>query len=545
MHNRHSRHSHHDTILAGLTAFLLLTFGPIQADEVESEETDPDYELFEIFLSGNAEERLLIAEDCDELADEMLEYGENLDETVDQLAALLDTEPDPWIRFNCLLSLADYSAESLLTPIFVDALIAGHPIDRWPVLAWLAEEQGHEALPHLQALWPAQDRPWLRPLLVEALANHGSMEHLDEFLHLARSKKREEEKLARSAITALVSLGDESAIPTLLRLSGADSPLAARATQALSAWPDSAPAREGLLRLLERGKPVQRSSALDSLHQFDHPDVLKARLQIVEDTGAGEDLRTAAIEGLSAEGDPLVFPVLRAVATGASPGNESLVKAAWRILRFNATMVEDESLIAFIKQHPAPVTRYTVFSCGGFLTFGERGEGPALRATPHNGRSLRCWGGPDQIIPWEDELTERFPAGRPVNIDGVYEGAAGTLVRDADEICWLPLEQLAWRNLEPGESDLSLFWDSPTTADFDIPLDETYSETALTLQDAGLLDLFDPGPGTIGAALVIGENRAQLRDLLLDLSEAGDAPLLEAALEDAWYELEEEAEKSP
>ena len=71
MHNRHSRHSHHDTILAGLTALLLLTFGPIQADEVESDEADPDYELFEIFLSGNAEERLLIAEDCEDLADEI------------------------------------------------------------------------------------------------------------------------------------------------------------------------------------------------------------------------------------------------------------------------------------------------------------------------------------------------------------------------------------------------------------------------------------------------------------------------------------------
>jgi hypothetical protein len=63
-----------------------------------------------------------------------------------------------------------------------------------------------------------------------------------------------------------------------------------------------------------------------------------------------------------------------------------------------------------------------------------------------------------------------------------------------------------------------------------IPLPEPRWETARHLLEAGLLGLFDPGPGTIGAALVIGENRPELRDLLLVLSKAGDAPLIQKVL---------------
>jgi hypothetical protein len=74
---------------------------------------------------------------------------------------------------------------------------------------------------------------------------------------------------------------------------------------------------------------------------------------------------------------------------------------------------------------------------------------------------------------------------------------------------------------------------------------ESSSETALLLKEAGLIEFFDPGPGTIGAALVIGDNRPELRDLLLDWSEAGDAPLLQKALEVIWDELEEEAAENP
>ena len=541
MHTRHSRHSHHDTLLAGLTAFLLLSFGPIQAGEVESEETDPDYELLEIFLSGNAEERLLIAEDCEDLADEILEFSATPEEAANQLAAVLDTEPDPWIRFTCLLSIVEWSGDSDLNPFFLNLLVDGRPADRWPVLAWLTEESIPEALPHLQALWPAPDRPWLKPLLVEALAYHQSMEHVDEFLHLARSREPEEEGLAGIAIDALATLGDESAIPVLLRLGRANGPMATRAIKALSAWPDSDLARDGLLHFLEWGKTGQRSAALGSLHQFDHPEVLDARLRLVEDSQAGLYLRLAAIDGLSAEEDPLVFPVLRALATGSSPGGDDLSRAAWKILQFNAKVVEDEELDAFVQRHVI-FTSGTVSISTNCQFRGVSGEAesiPGLLVTPHNGTSLRCWAGPDRILPWEEQLVERMPAGYPVEISAVYEGPGGIMIQEYDEDCWLPMEQLAWRRPTAEEIDWPFFWDSPTTADFDIPLDETYSETALNLQDAGLLDLFDPGPGTIGAALVIDENRPELRDLLLLLAKAGDAPLLQEALAAAWSEMEE------
>jgi len=149
-------------------------------------------------------------------------------------------------------------------------------------------------------------------------------------------------------------------------------------------------------------------------------------------------------------------------------------------------------------------------------------------------------------MPWEDEEFDRVPAGFPMRMDLIFDGPDSVLVKYyGPPECWLALNQLAWRPLEPQESDLPFFWDHPTTTDFDIPLEESHSETALFLKEAGLLEFFDPGPGTIGAALVIGENRPELRDLLLDLSETGDAPLLQKVLEVVWDELEEEAAEKP
>lgn len=544
MHRRSSAHSHHDTLVAGLAALLLLAFSSTRILANATEEMDPDTELFDLFLTGNEEERLEITVDCEDLADEMVEFSESPGQGIDLLASLLEDEPDPWIRFTCLYNLAEYSELSALNTLFTDLLADGRPADLWPAVLWFTYEEAADSLPHLQALWPAANRPWLRPLLVEALAWQESLEHVDEFLVLAQSRKQEEAELAGAAIDALAMLEDEAAVPVLLRLSGVDGPLGARALAALSAWPESDLAREGLLSILKSGKSEQRSTALNSLHQFDHPDVLQAKLKLVEDSGASRDLRLAAIEGLSAEDDPAVFPVLRSIATGASSVNKPLATAAWRVLKFNAQVVDDEDLRYFVHNNP-PFPPGTV-AISYSVSFEESADSvrtqPGLRVTPAGGSSVRCWEGPDRIVPWDDELTERTPAGHMVEIEAVYEGSAGTLVLDFNEDCWLPVEQLTWRRLQPEEDDLAFFWEDAIDGEFDIPMDETESETALSLQEAGLLDLFDPGPGTIGAALVIDENRPEIRDLLLFLSKAGDAPLLQEALAAVWEQLEEEKE---
>jgi len=542
MYRRSSTHSQYDTLLAGLTALLLLASSPTRAAATGSEEPEPDTYLFDTFVSGNEEERLWITVDCEDLLDEIIDFSDSSEEGVDLLASLLEDEPDPWIRFSCVLSLAEYSDVSALNAFFIDLLADGRPSDIWPAVYWFTEEEDVAALPHLQALWPAANRPWLRPLLVEALAWQESMEHVDEFIVLARSRKPEEEELAGAAIDALAMLADDSAIPVLLRLSGVDGPLGALALDAPSAWPESDLAREDLLHMLESGKAGQRSAALQALHQFDHPEVLHARLKLVEDTGAGRDLRLAAIEGLSAEEDPAVFPILRSIATGASPGGMALEAAAWKVLRFNAQVVNDENLSYFVRNNPPPASGTVTisYSCSFEGTAGSTRAQPALRVTPAAGFSVRCWAGEGKIFPWRDGVTGRIPTGYPVEIEAVYEGPDGTLVLDFDEECWLPLEQMTWRRPEPQETEPALFWENPAAAEFDIPLDETYSETALSLQEAGLLQLFDPGPEVIGAALVIDENRPELRDLLLFLSEAGDAPLLQKALAEVWGELEDQ-----
>jgi hypothetical protein len=547
MHKRSSAHTHHDTLLAGLTALLLLAFSPTRTAATESEETESVAELFEIFWSGTAEEREWVAIDCEDVADEIMEFSASPEEGVDLLTAVLDAEPDPWIRFTCLLSLTEYSDDSNLNSYFVHLLAEGRPADIWPAVLWFTEEEDAGALRHLQALWPATNRPWLRPLLVEALAWQESMDHVDEFLFLAQSREPEEAELAEAAINALGILGDEAAIPVLLRLSGIDGPLGAQALDALSAWPESGLARDGLLHFLEHGKAGQRSVALESLHQFDHPDVLQARLKIAEETGASRGLRLAAIEGLSAEDDPAVFPVLRSIATGTSPGNVALEAAAWKVLKFNAQVVHDESLIYFVSNNSPFAQEIVTVStaCSFGRTTNSASMQPGLLVTPSEGLSVRCWAGPDRGVPWDGYTNSRVPAGYPVEIDAVYEGATGTLVLDYDEECWLPLEQLTWRRLQPEEDELAFFWDDPTAAEFDIPMDETYSDTALRLQDAGLLELFDPGPEIIGAALVLDENRPELRDLLLLFSEAGDAPILQEALAETLEELDDEEQHEP
>ncbi|MCZ6833296.1 MAG: HEAT repeat domain-containing protein, partial [Acidobacteria bacterium] len=395
--------------------------------------------------------------------------------------------------------------------------------------------------------WPARDRPLLRPLLVRALVGNGSVSHDHEFMDLALGKNPEDAELALEAVTALGTLADDTAIPLLLRLSRDKAiDLAVAAVRALGEMGHAAAVPP--LVHLSRGKGAVAKAAVWSLARFQHPESLRARLRLVDDEGTPDDIRKTAMETLGPEDDPGIFPALRAVITGTRSPSDPLVRAAWRALRLNAALENGGEAMRFLESHANEKIIYSISSCGLSLTFADEDAGPPqLRVTPAAGHTLRCWAGPGLTLEFEDELGVRVPSGWPIALGDLYEGPDEILVRPEDggpfEDCWLPLDQLQWRELTAAENEPEYFddfWMSPTSAEFDIPLHESLSETALLLQDADLIEFFDPGPESIGAALVLDGIGSERRDLLLLLSEAGDAPLLQEALEWAWEELSEE-----
>jgi len=533
---------------------LALCFLAALAPRASTEPSEPEetgaLDFLEIMWTGSPGERLDLAWDLDEEVGAAIARTDEPAALVAALETALDAEPDPWIRHSYLLGLARWSDDRALDSVFMHALDSVTPADQWPALVWMSENAVPGALPLLEELWPARDRPLLRPLLLQALVINGSVSRTREFMNLALGKEPQEAELALAAVTALGTMGDEMAIPLLLRLSrdkGVDLPVAA--VTALGEMGHEAVVPS--LVLLSRGEGAVAEAAVWSLAGFQQPESLRARLSLVDDEGAPDDIRRAAIETLGPEDDPGIFPALRAVITGTRSPGDNLVLAAWRTLRLNASLDSGGEAARFMAAHPDGRTMYVRSYCGGsLLTLTDPDTGPPkLRVTPMEGRSLRCWGGPGLTLEFDDELTERIPSGWPITIGDLYDGPDEILVHPIDgglfEDCWLPLDQLQWRELTAEESEpeyFNNFWMSPTTREFDIPLHESLSETALLLQDAALIDFFDPGPESIGAALVLDGIGSERRDLLLLLSEAGDAPLLQEALEWAWEDLVEEDE---
>ncbi len=537
---------------ASALALCFLALATPRASVEEVEASDPDEAgtpgFLEIMWNGSPEERLELAWDLDEEIGDALAQTDDPEALVAALETALDAEPDPWIRYSFLLGLAHWSEDRILDRVFMHALDSGTRADQWPALVWMSENAVPDALPLLEELWPARGRPLLRPLLVKALVRGGSVSHTHEFMDLALGRDPEEAELALVAVTALGMLGDETAIPLLLRLSRDRSVVLATAAVTALGEIGHESVVPSLARL-SRGKGAVAEAAVWSLARYQQPESLQARLRLVNDGGAPDDIRQAAMETLGPEDDPGIFPALRAVITGTRSPGDSLVRAAWRALRLNAALDGSGEAMRFLEsREDGKIVYFTTF-CGGTRVVSAAGDTgpPQLRVTPTTGHSLRCWAGPGLTLEFDDELAARIPSGWPVRIGDLYEGPDEVLVNpyyDGEfEDCWVSLDQLQWRELTAAEDEqeyFNYFWLSPTAGEFDIPLHESFSETALLLQEAALIEFFDPGPESIGATLVLDGIGSERRDLLLLLSEAGDAPLLQEALEWAWDHLTEE-----
>jgi hypothetical protein len=214
-----TRHAYHGIIpAAGFIALLLLVQDTTQAGEQKVVMTSSVAEFFAAAWDGDTEQHLSLAENCHDLVRELSQLESEPGEVVRLLMATLDLEADAWVRFTCLLSLADDSSDPTLAPFMVHFLAEGRQADLWPVLTWLAENRASEALPHLEALRRTPYRAWLQPLLLQALARNSSGRQIEEFTHLAQAELSLEENLAGVAVHAPGMRDDESPRGPALRV---------------------------------------------------------------------------------------------------------------------------------------------------------------------------------------------------------------------------------------------------------------------------------------------------------------------------------------
>src|SRR5262245_48886426 len=135
--------------------------------------------------------------------------SQDVGRVIEDLRYWVRAEKDEWVSTTLLGSLELHDGEEL-EPLFLDALGSLSPNLRWAGVQWYTDCFNPEAREKLEAIWPSEDRPWVRLDLISALAFQASDRYIDDFLALARS---DDAALAGEAIRALSALRDPRAMP--------------------------------------------------------------------------------------------------------------------------------------------------------------------------------------------------------------------------------------------------------------------------------------------------------------------------------------------
>lgn len=520
-----------ETALAAVSIGALLLFAtstrPSSATSIAGD-PDDDWARMEealfILRAGDPAAKREVAENAESVFDALFEDDpehddEDVARAIASLRSLVRIERDDWISYRLLTNILELD-EDLLQPLFLDALKDSSPNLNGVGVRWFSEHTSEEALPELEDIWVHDERPWVRAELMIALVRHGSRDHGDEFLRLARGK---DGILASAAIRALTIVGDPQVIPilaTIVRTSRSNTGLLA--LDALARWPDSREVLEAALEASRSPRPDFQRHAAEVLGTVEDP-AAAARLFTLA-TGRGDpNVRSAALGGLKGTDPaalvPLTLEILRETPT---PENAPLHSAAIGVLRY----VDDPSVLprlAGLEFGSGDSRFHELVRLRWYLARERDGTSPRRRPVSHGTSDLevypeeeeeerialapppamltvRCWEYPD--VPGDPRKFPRLPAGKEGAIVDHFERDEESWVQVDAGDCWVPERFTGPRvaPMTPGEKEEESMF---IRREFDLPAEELESDVAQGLMDAGLLEVIEPGDEVIGVAMSI------------------------------------------
>jgi len=513
---------------ASIGALLLLTIPESSSRpatyivETENDRTRMQAAL-RILATGDPAARREVADEASERFGVLL-YDPDLDEedaarVIASLRSLLRVERDDWVAYQLLSRLAELGLDTL-TPLFLDALKSASPNLRWCGARWFSSRIDPEALPGLDDAWRNEERPWVQADLMSALVRHGSREHSDDFMRLARGK---DASLAGAAVRELALIGDPRVIPFLATLARTSrSSTALRALDALKLWPDSREALETLLEASRSPRPDFQRHAAWALESFANP-AAAARLIALASGHGDSKVRAAALDALkradSATLVPLTIDILREAPT---PENAPLHSAAMGLLRH----LDDPSVLPFLasldfqsdahrfiellvlrrnlsrEREPGTTMEPQAPRDAKEFDFGpdEAGTEKIVLTPPPSALTIRCWMAPG--VPGEPRNFPRLPAGVEAGVLDHFERGEASWVQMETGRCWVPAIFTDASHSPPplsGKKETSM----TIRREFDLPADEVESDVAQGLMDAGLLEVIEPGDEVMGVAVTV------------------------------------------
>jgi hypothetical protein len=516
------------------------------ATGAEETETSPEADArhreeqaIDVLLNGTPEERLAIADHLSSNLDLNAQPGDgalSLDDLTDDLILALRQEQDDWIARTLLKSL-QWRREPELNRLRHEALA----LDSVNLQATAIEHyQFYKDDEAIESLWKRDIPGWLRPRLLGALGNQGSIAYLGNFMRLTRD---DDPDLRHAAIEALGELARDESIPTLIRvLHEGTKPDRATALEALGAFPDS---EEALREVLEASQSLDNlllSSAVRALGRFHSPDA-GTRLIGLLDSPPDPELRGNIARALESSTHPDATAALVRLLHQPDVTPGSWIAASAIVTLRNRDDLEAVPMLRDLVSPPVAGTQDPLDDLIAYLSrdrsdgrrsysmssrCGSRAISPddpdAYHVTPYEPfETIRCWDGPER--PGSPDVLSRLRAATLARVFDYFERPHVTwveIVTATGESCWVPLDQLAKGGARPEP----LSWPrSHLRVEVDLDVAEIDSARAARLKSAGILSVFEPGGEVEGVALELDATNRDLVALVAALASPNRDPL--------------------
>jgi HEAT repeat protein len=505
-------------VLTVLSVLLAVLFGSGTARASEDD-------VLGVLLNGTAQERLRAADDVSSILQHGVLYSgagdpRSIDDMVDSLIHFLRLETDDWISRALLDSLV-WDDNPALNRLYRAALDSGSVNLNAMGIRHFTLRTDPDAVEALESLWERGVPSWVRPELIRALAEHGSATYLAEFMRLARD---DDPDVREAAIEALGTLAREEAIPVLRRLARDGTREDQEgALEALGAFPKSDEAFAAVMHAGQEGEQAIKATAVRTLGRFGRPEADALLIAWLEEPD-GLDLRVTIARALADSEHPDATAALVRLLHQPDVTPASWIASVVVNILHNRDdpdavpglrdLAGTQELIDYLSRDRSDGDRTIIVttSCSFGAPISPDDPRAWRVAPPPPFETIRCWAGPD--LPGDPDDDERIVAGTLVRITDHFEARDASWVEIAGngaDSCWVPM-----RALEKGSATgTPVSWPRRHVRhEFDIATSDLDSTRVVRLAEAGLLEVFDPGPEISAAALEIDRTDADQIALL-------------------------------